>query len=201
MDGISVDVIKAGGRVLATRLHTTFIEIWEEEQTVEDWFTVIIIRLFKNKGDKRYCGNCRGISLLPVASKVFSRLVLNRVQKYLGTQIMEQQAGFLSNRSTIDNIFALKLLMEKTRDYNKPLSCVSLIYKKPTILLIVKFYGVYVGTMGSPQNLFNCSNSYTKIQKQECASTENYRTLLILKRVFSKVVSHHQFFSMFSLIL
>ena len=121
MDGISVDVIKARGRVLATRLHTIFVEIWEEEQTVEDWSTAIIIHLFKNKGDKRDCGNYRGIYLLPVASKVFSRLVLNRVQKYLGTQIMEQQAGFQSNRSTIDNIFALKLLMEKTRDYNKPL--------------------------------------------------------------------------------
>ena len=121
MDGISVDVIKAGGRVLATRLHTIFVEIWEEEQTVEDWSTAIIIRLFKNKGDKRDCGNYRGISLLPVASKAFSRVVLNRVQKYLGTQIMEQQAGFQSNRSTIDHIFAFKLLMKKTRDYNKPI--------------------------------------------------------------------------------
>ncbi|CAM4859591.1 unnamed protein product [Rotaria socialis] len=121
MDGLSVDVIKAGGRALSTRLHTVFVEIWEEEQTIEDWSTAIIIRLFKNKGDKRDCGNYRGISLLPVASKVFSRLILNRVQKHLGTQIMEQQAGFQSNRSTIDHIFALKLLMEKTRDHNKSL--------------------------------------------------------------------------------
>ena len=121
MDGISADIIKAGGRALATRLHVLFVEIWENEETIDDWSTAILIRLFKNKGDKRDCGNYRGISLLPVASKIFSRIILNRVQAYLGKQIMEQQAGFQSNRSTIDHIFTLKMLMEKTRDYNKSL--------------------------------------------------------------------------------
>ncbi|CAF4970466.1 unnamed protein product, partial [Rotaria socialis] len=71
MDGLSVDVIKAGGRALSTRLHTVFVEIWEEEQTIEDWSTVIIIRLFKNKGDKRDCealgnSNYGATSWLPV---------------------------------------------------------------------------------------------------------------------------------------
>ncbi|CAF3906760.1 unnamed protein product [Rotaria sp. Silwood1] len=121
MDGLSTDVIKAGGRALSTRLHALFVEIWEEEKTIDDWSTAIIIRLFKNKGDKRDCSNYRGISLLPVASKVFSRVIPNRVQNHLGTQIMEQQAGFQSNRSTIDHIFTLKLLMEKTRVHNKSL--------------------------------------------------------------------------------
>ncbi|CAF2810732.1 unnamed protein product [Rotaria sp. Silwood2] len=94
MDGISADIIKAGGRALAIRLHALFVEIWEKEEPIDDWSTAIIIRLFKNKGDKRDCGNYRGISLLPVVSKIFSRIILNRLQAYLGKQIMEQQAGF-----------------------------------------------------------------------------------------------------------
>ena len=121
IDDISADIIKAGGRALSTRLHKLFIEIWEQEETIDDWSTAIIIRLFKNKGDKRDCGNYRGISLLPITSKIFSRLILNRVQNQLGKQIMEQQAGFQPNRSTIDHIFTLNLVMEKTRDYNKSL--------------------------------------------------------------------------------
>ena len=121
IDDISADIIKAGGRALSTRLHKLFIEIWEQEETIDDWSTAIIIRLFENKGDKRDCGNYPGISLLPITSKIFSRLILNRVQNQLGKQIMEQQAGFQPNRSTIDHIFTLNLVMEKIRDYNKSL--------------------------------------------------------------------------------
>ena len=88
IDDISADIIKAGGRLLSTRLHKLFVEIWEQEETIDDWSTALIIRLFKNKGDKRNCGNYHRISLLPVARKIFSRLILNRVQNHLGKQIL-----------------------------------------------------------------------------------------------------------------
>ena len=92
IDGITSDVLKAGGQVLAKQLHQIFIDVWEKEQDIEDWSTAILIRLFKNKGDKKECSNYRGISLLPVVSKVFSRVILNRVQKTLGAQLLEAQS-------------------------------------------------------------------------------------------------------------
>ena len=48
-------------------------------------------------------------------------MILNRVQKCLSTKLLEEQAGFQPNRSTVDHIFTLKMLFESTRDYNKPL--------------------------------------------------------------------------------
>ena len=36
-------------------------------------------------------------------------------------QLLEAQSGFRSHRSTIDQIFTLKTIMEKRREYNKPL--------------------------------------------------------------------------------
>ena len=41
------------------------------------------IRLFKNKGDTKDCGNYGGISLLQVVSKAFSWVILNQIQKTL----------------------------------------------------------------------------------------------------------------------
>ncbi len=120
-DNISADVLKAGGSPMVKWLHEIFVDIWHNEQIVDDWTTAILIRLYKNKGDKRICDNYRGISLLVVASKVFSRIILNRVQDLLNKQLLEEQAGFRNNRSTIDQIFILKMTMEKSRDYNKPL--------------------------------------------------------------------------------
>ncbi|CAF3808690.1 unnamed protein product, partial [Rotaria sp. Silwood1] len=36
MDGITADVLKAGGRVLARRLQKLFVDIWESEEDMED---------------------------------------------------------------------------------------------------------------------------------------------------------------------
>ena len=120
-DNISSDVLKTGGVPMAAWLHEIFIDIWQSEKMVDDWTTAILIRIYKGKGDKQLCDNYRGISLLVVASKVFSRVILNRVQSLLDKQLLEEQAGFRSNRSTIDQIFSLKMTMERSREHNKPL--------------------------------------------------------------------------------
>ncbi|CAF4222130.1 unnamed protein product [Rotaria sp. Silwood2] len=120
-DGISADIIKAGGLPMAKWLHEIFVDIWENETIVEDWATAILIRLYKNKGDKKICDNYWGISLLVVTSKIFSRTILNCVQALLDKQLLKEQAGFRSNRSTVDQIFILKMIMEKSRNVNKPL--------------------------------------------------------------------------------
>ncbi|CAF4133783.1 unnamed protein product [Rotaria sp. Silwood2] len=52
-DGISADLIKAGGLPMAKWLHEIFVDIWENETIIEDWSTAILIRLYKNKGDKK----------------------------------------------------------------------------------------------------------------------------------------------------
>jgi hypothetical protein len=36
-------------------------------------------------------------------------------------KLLEQQPGFRTNRSTMDQVFILKILMEKNIEFNKPL--------------------------------------------------------------------------------
>ena len=117
-DGISTDVIKAGGLPLAKWLHEIFVDIWKYETMVKDWATAILIRLYMHKGDKKICESYRGISLLVETSKIFSRIILNRVQGFPDKQLLEEQAGFRPNLSTID---ILKMIMEKSLSNNKPL--------------------------------------------------------------------------------
>jgi hypothetical protein len=93
-DDISADLLKTGGLPVLKWLHKIFVDIWENEEIVDDWTLAILIRLFKNKGDKTKCDNYRGISLLVVASKLFTRVILNRIQELIDRQLLEQQAGF-----------------------------------------------------------------------------------------------------------
>lgn len=78
-DDVTADLLKAGGAPVLNWLHEMFVDIWKTEEIVEDWTLAILIRLFKNKGDKRQCDNYRGISLLVVTCKLFTRVILNRV--------------------------------------------------------------------------------------------------------------------------
>ncbi|CAM4800706.1 unnamed protein product [Rotaria magnacalcarata] len=70
-DDVPAELLKAGGHYIAEWLHEIICDVWEQEVMVKEWTEAIIIRLYKNKGDKRICDNYRGISLLDVAGKIF----------------------------------------------------------------------------------------------------------------------------------
>ena len=120
-DEITADILKAGGEPVVQWLFNFFADTWESEHMVKEWSMTTLVKLYKNKGDRRICDNYRGIALLNITSKIFSRIILNRIQEVIDSQLLETQSGFRSNRSTIDQIFILKMTMERTREFNKPL--------------------------------------------------------------------------------
>ena len=46
------------------------------------------------KGDRSVCDNYRGITLLSVPSKMFSRVLIQRIQEDVEKQLREEQAFF-----------------------------------------------------------------------------------------------------------
>jgi hypothetical protein len=94
IDNIPPDILTA------KLLHPLMIKIWQEEKYPNDWNKGIVIKLPK-KGYLSNCNNWRGIALLPIASKVFSRIILNRIQDPVDKSIRKEQAGFRANRSCI----------------------------------------------------------------------------------------------------
>ena len=94
-DEVTSDILKAGGEPVIKWLYELFYDIWKNEEMVEEWNLAILIRLFK-KGEKQLCDNYRGISLLSVTSKLFSRIILNRIQCMIDHQLLEAQSGFRS---------------------------------------------------------------------------------------------------------
>ncbi|CAF3715417.1 unnamed protein product [Rotaria sp. Silwood1] len=77
-DDISTDKFKAGELFILKRLHEIFVDIWQNEEIVDQWILAILIRLFDKK-----CNNYLGISRLVVASKLFTEVILNRIQKLI----------------------------------------------------------------------------------------------------------------------
>jgi hypothetical protein len=91
-----------------------------------------------NKGDRSDCNNYRGISLLNIAGKLFAQVALRRLHIIAENIYPESQCVFGAERSTMDMIFSLRQLQEKSCEQKQPLyiAFVDLtIYIKPLILL------------------------------------------------------------------
>jgi len=71
------------------------------------------------KGDKLVCSNHRGITLLSIPATVFARVLLSCSLPAIRCYRRPQQAGFMPNCSTIDQISALRLIIEKTQEFRK----------------------------------------------------------------------------------
>jgi len=94
--------------------------IWEEKYLPGDWRDANNVTIFK-KGDKQQCENYRGISLLSIAGKVLTRIILRHLQILAEDVLPESQCGFPSNRGTIDMIFCARQLQERSKEQQRPL--------------------------------------------------------------------------------
>jgi hypothetical protein len=117
--GIVPEMVKEGGEGMDRSLLQLFRRVWETGGVPEDWKKAIVVPIFKNKGSKEECGNYRGISLLSVPGKLFMRVLLNRIKDPLETEFREEQAGFRRGRSTVEQIFALRQIIEKKWEFGR----------------------------------------------------------------------------------
>lgn len=122
-DGIPAEIYKYGGPSISAYLHSLLVSCWRARKIPAQWKESCIVTIYKNKGDKSECGNYRGISLLDVAGKVLTRVMLSRLLKHFADTILpESQCGFRADRSTIDMVFVARLLLEKAREQQMPMS-------------------------------------------------------------------------------
>jgi hypothetical protein len=70
-------------------------------------------------GDKTDCSNYRGISVLSTSYKILSNILLSRLCPYIDEIIVDHQCGFRRNRSTTDQIFCIRQILEKKWEYNE----------------------------------------------------------------------------------
>ena len=72
---------------------------FESGAAPKDWR---FVSLYKGKGERNKCKNCRGISLLSVVGKIYSRILVDRVRRVTGGLKDDEQGGFREGRGCVD---------------------------------------------------------------------------------------------------
>jgi hypothetical protein len=138
---ILAELIKVGGETLCSEIHKLICSIWHKKELPQQWKGSIIIPTHK-KGDNTNCNNYRGISLLSTAYKILSNILLARLTPYVNEVIGDHQYGFSRKRSTTDQNFYIRQILEKKWEYNG--TCISylLTSRKPMTQLREKFFTI-----------------------------------------------------------
>ena len=129
VDNIPGELIQAGGEYMTTALHNICNKIWKNGKWPENWTKSLVITLPK-KGDLKVCNNYRTLSLICHPSKVLLRVILNRLKHQAKDIIAEEQAGFMKGRSTAEQIFNLRCIIEKYQEHQAELYHVFIDFKK-----------------------------------------------------------------------
>ena len=169
VDNIPAELIQAGGDSMIDTLTNICNKIWQTGQWPTPWTQSLIVTIPK-KSNLQLCQNYRTISLICHPSKVMLKVILNRLKPQAELIIAEEQAGFRKGRSTIEQIFNLRILSEKYLQHQQDLYHVFIDFKKAfdrvwhaALWSTMKVYNINGALIRSIQNLYDKATSAVEL--------------------------------------
>ena len=113
-DGLPTEFYKCSEAMFSPALARLFNFLYENSLYPKAWSLSIIQPIFKKKGALNEPDNWRGVALLPSISKIYTKVLCSRLKKWIteNDKICENQAGFRTGYSTVDNSFVLRTLID-----------------------------------------------------------------------------------------
>jgi hypothetical protein len=122
-DQMPAEVFKIQSESLVRALCEVFNHLMEQVVWPTDWWYGVIVPIAKPGGDKFLPSEYRGITLLPVLSKLFESVINERVAAFLERThaLSDLQGGFRADRSTLDQLFVVNECVAEYRERKQPL--------------------------------------------------------------------------------
>ena len=169
IDNIPAELLKHGGVAVTETLTKICQKIWEHKKWPKEWTQSLIIPLPK-KGNIKQCQNYRTISLISHPSKVMLKIILNRLKPVAEELLSEEQAGFRPGRSTIEQIFNCRLLIEKHLQHQRELHHNFIDFKKAFdrvwhegLWQVMRSFNIEEGLVQAIEALYNQASSAVQL--------------------------------------
>jgi len=119
-DEFEVEMLLAGGEPLRAAILSFINTLWEREAYPAEWSKGISFTLYK-KGEPLDQDNYRGITLLSVVGKIFTRLLNARLTEHAETHnlISQDQIGYRPHRTCSDHLFTMDQVLKDRRSRGK----------------------------------------------------------------------------------
>ena len=150
---ITAEMLKAD-RFLNKKVKLLVDKIWKKEQIPKKWKKGITIKLPK-KGNLKKCKNWRGITLLPIVSKVLGRILINRFREGVDHKLRKEQAGFRAGRGTVEPIFIFRNIIEQKNEWQATLYLNFIDYEKAFDSIHRESLWKIMRSYGIPEKLIN----------------------------------------------
>ena len=171
-DDISIRLIKLYGKSTAFLLKLLFQSSLEEALVPVDWKKGNIVPVHK-KENKSLIKNYRPISLLPILSKIYERLIFNSIFSYvIKTNLFTRsQSGFLPGDSCISQLLSTTHKTYKSFDCKPPLDVRSTFLRISKAFDKVWYEGLIfkLQTYGINGKLLNLIQDYLRSRPQRVA--------------------------------
>ena len=114
-DKILPEMLKRGGKSVTEYLTALYNVIYNSRKFPYEWSKAIVIPIHK-KGRKDLPDNYRGISLINMMCKGYTSILTQRLNKWVEEKklLCDEQAGFRKKFSTVDQIFTLHAVIQKS---------------------------------------------------------------------------------------
>ena len=171
-DDISIRLIKLYGKSTAFLLKLLFQSSLEEALVPVDWKKGNIVPVHK-KENKSLIKNYRPISLLPILSKIYERLIFNSIFSYvIKTNLFTRsQSGFLPGDSCISQLLSTTHKTYKSFDCKPPFDVRSTFLRISKAFDKVWYEGLIfkLQTYGINGKLLNLIQDYLRSRPQRVA--------------------------------
>ena len=130
-DLLCAELFKLSFEIICPFLLKLYNRIFTNGEYPRLWGEGIIVPIFKG-GDPNEACNYRGITLINLMGKIYSQILLNRLNKWADNEdkIFNCQFGFQKGKSKVDCIFTFYSIIAKTLSAGEKLYCVCVDYAK-----------------------------------------------------------------------
>ena len=111
-------------------LHSLCQQIWKTQQWPQDWKISVFIQISK-KGNAKDSSHYDTIALISHTSKVMLKILQDRLQQYVNSELPDVEAGFRKGRGTRDQIANIHWIIKKARELQKISTSALLTMPKP----------------------------------------------------------------------
>ena len=142
----SNELQKHGGDAIVNVFTELCQQSWSMKKWLAQWTQSLVIPIPK-KDNLGKCENYRTLSLISHSSKMLLRIILNRLNPQVEHILSDEQAGFRKGRSTVEQIFNCRILMERLIESQKDLYHNFTILRKPLTVYGMTDYGIHYKSM------------------------------------------------------